>query len=358
MRVMIVCDFFLKYGSEQALALKRIGHDVGILLRSHSHEFGGSVAERDAIVSQLSENGIRLFVVPGRVRSLDAVPALLKIRRDLAGWSPQVVHVHENHDPRLVILTRGYRTVFTVHDPSQHPGYRPLTRTEAWAFNQWYRRADRLVVHGDALADELAEIVGGARATVIPHGASPRLEPLPPPDSPAVLFFGRLEQYKGIEVLVEAMRHVWKVRPEVALTVAGAGPAARLVPQDPRITLRAEYVPENELDDLLSDASLVVLPYTQASQSGVGVLAIAAGVPVVVSDLGALPDLAYNRSFVVQAGNPRALADGIMRHLDDGETVRLAALRHAKANFSWDRVAQLSTELYRDLLTEACEDHR
>ena len=96
----------------------------------------------------------------------------------------------------------------------------------------------------------------------------------------------------------------------------------------------------------------MVWPYTQASQSGVGVLAIAAGVPVVVSDLGALPELAYDPSFVFGAGNPRALAETMLRHLDDGAEVRRAVLRHAQANFSWDRAAQLSTELYRELAAE------
>ena len=95
----------------------------------------------------------------------------------------------------------------------------------------------------------------------------------------------------------------------------------------------------------------MVLPYTQASQSGVGVLAIAAGVPVVVSDLGALPELAYDSSFVVEAGNPGALAETILRHLGHGAEVRRAVLRHAQAHFSWDRAARLSTEVYRELLT-------
>jgi glycosyltransferase involved in cell wall biosynthesis len=186
---------------------------------------------------------------------------------------------------------------------------------------------------------------------VIPHGVSPRSEPLVRPESPSVLLFGRLEQYKGVEVLVEAMRLVWQRRPDVRLVVAGAGEAARLVPDDPRISLIQRYVPENEVDQLLAGASLMVLPYTQASQSGVGVLAIAAGVPVVVSNLGALPELAYEPSFVVEAGKPSALAETILRNLDHGADVRGAVLRHAQAQFSWDRAAQLSTKLYRDLAT-------
>ena len=77
-------------------------------------------------------------------------------------------------------------------------------------FKQWFRRAERFVVHGHALAEELAPMVGRARIVVIPHGVWPRSEPLARPGSPSVLLFGRLEQYKGVEVLVEGMRLVWQ----------------------------------------------------------------------------------------------------------------------------------------------------
>jgi glycosyltransferase involved in cell wall biosynthesis len=353
MRILIVCDFLFKYGSQQARSLANIGHDVALLFRSHALEFGGSMAERNDLLETLRRDGVHLFVIPGRVRSISAVPVMFGIRRELRRWQPQIVHVHENHDPRLLALTSGYRTVFTVHDPVEHLGARAFTRTETWIFNRWFRRAERFVVHGQALAEELAPIVGRAdRIVVIPHGTWPRFEPLHRPESPSVLLFGRLEQYKGVEVLVEAMALVWERRPEVRLVVAGAGGAAHLVPDDRRISLIPRYVSEREVDTLLAETSLVVLPYTQASQSGVGVLAIASGVPVVVSDLGALPELAYDRSFVFEAGNPRALAETIVRHLDDGAEVRRAVLRHAQSRFSWDHAAQLSTELYDQLTTQ------
>ena len=243
------------------------------------------------------------------MRSISAVPALLATRRALRRFAPQVVHVHENHDPRLLALTAGYPMVLTVHDPLGHPGAPALTRSEKWAFRRWFRRADRFVVHGQALVEELAPIVGGAPIAVIPHGTTPRARPLRTPESASVLLFGRLEQYKGVEVLVAAMRLVWERRPDVRLVVAGAGPAARLVPADPRMSLRARYISEDEVGPLLAAASLVALPYTQASQSGVGLLAIAEGVPVVVSDLGALPELAYDPSFVAAPGDPGARRD-------------------------------------------------
>lgn len=352
MRVLIVCDFLFKYGAQQARSLAQIGHEVAMLCRSHALEFGGADAERDELVAGLRREGIKMLVVPGRVRSAAALPRMVEIQRALRAWRPQVVHVHENHDPRLLAMTAGYRTVLTVHDPLGHPGAPELTRWENWAFRHWFRRADRFVVHGQALVDELAPIVGRGRIVVIPHGAWPRAAPLPRPDSQSVLLFGRLERYKGVEVLVGAMRLVWERRPGAKLVVAGSGEAARLVPADERVSLIPRYISEGEVGSLLAEASLVALPYTQASQSGVGLLAISAGVPVVVSDLGALPELAHDPSFVFEAGNQRALADAILRHLDHGPEVRSAVLRHAESRFSWQRAAQLTTELYGELTTQ------
>ena len=350
LRVLVVCDFLFKYGSQQARALKRAGNDVAMLCRSHALEFGGSERERHEVLAALDKDSVELFVLPGRVRSVAAIPALAQIRRRLRRWQPDVVHVHENHDPRLLALTTGFRTVFTVHDPVEHLGARAFTRAEEWIFDQWFARAERLVVHGGTLADELARIVGPERVIVIPHGTWPHPEPFPPPTSPGVLLFGRLERYKGVEVLAEAMPVIWAQRPEVRLIVAGSGPAAAFVPIDPRVRLLDRYIPERDVEPLLAQASLVVLPYTQASQSGVGMLAVAAGVPVIVSDLGALPELALDPSFVAPAGNPAALAAAILRHLDDGVAVRQRLLRHTEARYSWRHVAQMTTELYTEML--------
>ena len=351
MRILIVCDFLFKYGSQQARSLVHAGHDVAILCRSHALEFGGLDDERAEVHDSLRSEGIRMLVVPGRVRSASALPAMVGIRRALRRWRPHVVHVHENHDPRLLALTSGYRTVLTVHDPLGHPGAPGLTRSENWAFRRWFHRADRFIVHGQALVDELRPIVGDRRPiAVIHHGTDARALPLPAPAEPTVLLFGRLEQYKGVEVLVAAMHLVWERRPDARLVVAGEGDAARLVPADPRITLMARYISEAEVDGVLASASLVALPYTQASQSGVGLLAIAAGVPVVVSNLGALPELTYDGSFVSAAGDPRALAAAILRHLDDDGDVRARVLDHARSNFSWEQAARRTTELYRELM--------
>ena len=107
-----------------------------------------------------------------------------------------------------------------------------------------------------------------------------------------------------------------------------------------------------ELEAALAAASIVVLPYTQASQSGVGSLAVARGVPVVVSDVGALPDLALTADHVVPAGSPAALADALVRHVDDGPDVRASVLATIAAPRSWRAVGRQTAELYTSLVTD------
>jgi glycosyltransferase involved in cell wall biosynthesis len=350
MRIIIVCDFLLRYASHQARALSGVGNDVRLLCRSHALDFGGSEAERGELFDGLRKHGVDSLYVPGRVRSLSAVPDMLEIRRSLRRWRPDVVHVHENHDPRLLALTSGLPSVLTVHDPLGHPGAPALTRGEDWTFRRWFHRADWFIVHGRALADELADLYPGRPIAIVPHGISPLPHPLPPPSAPSVLLFGRLEQYKGVEVLVDAMRLVWRQRPDVRLVVAGTGQAARLVPQDERISLLQQYIPEAAVDGLFAAASLVVLPYTQASQSGVGAQALARGIPVVVSDAGVLPDLVIDPSYVVPAGNDQALAEAILAHVDDGPETRQAVLKRARDHFSWEHTAELTTDVYREVL--------
>ena len=98
--------------------------------------------------------------------------------------------------------------------------------------------------------------------------------------------------------------------------------------------------------------SLAVLPYTQASQTGVGSVAVGYGVPIVVSRVGGLPDLALDHSYVVEPGDDAALADAIVRHIDDGSDVRCRVLSDVAAPRSWDSIAVQSISVYKEVLTQ------
>lgn len=349
MRVLVVCDWFLKYAASQSAALRRTGMDVFLLCRDHAFEFGGSSEERQDLFRSVAD-GVALGVLPGRITSPSAVKDVARLRGVIRSWRPDVVHAHDNTDPRLLAIVGGLTRVTTVHDPVPHPGQPPLPKVEALVRRRWIRGSAALVVHGTANAEALPAWACPKRVAVIPHGAAVRDRPLPVPDRPSVLLFGRLEPYKGVEVLLGAMEKVWAERGDVKLIVAGRGPEAALVPVHPLIELRHDYVPEGELDTLFGEATIAVLPYIEASHTGVGTTALGRGVPTIVSEVGALSDIALNSSFLVPPRDEAALARAILRHLDHDDVLRRSVLAFARERLSWDACARQSIELYKSLL--------
>jgi glycosyltransferase involved in cell wall biosynthesis len=105
-----------------------------------------------------------------------------------------------------------------------------------------------------------------------------------------VLWFGRLRAYKGLDLLAEALRLVGP-RPDMEVRVVGQGPESTALAELralPGVRVENRWVPEGEVGTILSWADVVVLPYREASQSGIAPTAIAAGRRVVATRVGGL----------------------------------------------------------------------
>ncbi len=350
MKVLLVTDWYLKLVVEgQATALAQLGHEVVLLCRGHADEFGGLTQERSVVLDRLRESGVRIFEIPGRRYGPESFPAVVTARRELREWGPDIVSAHQNSDPRLLYIARGAPIVYTVHDPEPHPGERTLHLRERLAASLWLRAAACIVIHGEELRGQLSNRERRREVRVIPHGIDVAAEPLPAPVEPNVLLFGRLEHYKGVGVLLEAMQRVWETHPDARLTIAGRGPAAGEVPTDIKIALVNRYIGEAELRALISDATVVALPYIQASQSGVGLLSISQGVPIVVTNVGALPELVPKPEFVVPPNDPQALSIALLDVLRADQEIRDQFLRHA-SRFSWTDVAARYVAVYSEFV--------
>jgi glycosyltransferase involved in cell wall biosynthesis len=194
--------------------------------------------------------------------------------------------------------------------------------------------------------------MGGTSAPieVVPHGVA-RPTPAPLPGGDSLLFFGRMSHYKGLDVLLEAMPRVWERRPGARLTVAGEGevPEHPLL-SDPRVLTRFEHVPEEAVPALFAAATCLVLPYRQASQSGVGSLAREHGRAVIATRVGGLPELVMPEwGRLVAPEDSEALAAAILELL---ETPGLAAAMGRAAADSlegsdWRGVAERTVAAYR-----------
>jgi glycosyltransferase involved in cell wall biosynthesis len=353
-RVALACDWFLKYAAAQAAALPDAGAEVMLICREHPFEFGDSEQERSRTLDSARSAGVRVLELPGRLWDPAALSELIRIRREISRFAPEVVHVHDGVDPRaLALLPVRAPTVLTIHDPAPHPG-QPRSRVppKRWLLEGsrqiWRARAGVLVVHSERLRNEL-KLRRRQRCAVVPHGTYVRSEPLAPPALATVGFFGRVEPYKGLDVLARAMPRVWEVRPDVHLKVAGSGPST-LPLSDPRVQVQQGYLPETEVETFFRGTSLAVLPYTEASQTGAGSVAVGYGVPIVASRLGGLPDLVLDETYLVEAGDPAGLAAAIIRHVDDGPEVRTRVLANVANAKSWAAAATLSLAVYEQLL--------
>jgi D-inositol-3-phosphate glycosyltransferase len=253
----------------------------------------------------------------------------------------------------------GVEVVFVCHNVLPHessPVDRALARLA-------FRGASRFVVQAQAERDRLEQLVPGASVAVCPHPAydvlaegGHREHPaeartvLGLSSSRALLFFGLIRPYKGLDVLIDAMALLPKRLRDVELLVAGEcygdeeiyrGQVARLGLGD-RVRLELRYVANEEIPTLMCAADAVVLPYRHATQSGVAQVAFAAGRPVITTAVGGLPDVVHDgeNGLLVPPADPQALAAAIARFYDEGLAAALAAgARASAATNGWAALA-------------------
>lgn len=149
-----------------------------------------------------------------------------------------------------------------------------------------------------------------------------------------ILAFGKWGTYKRLEILLEVFDHVAKQVPEARLVIAGENhpstpgyveSIAERVKHDPRITVRG-YVPEEEVPDLFSTASVLVMPYSSATgSSGVAHQACQFGVPILCADIAEFRDMATEENIAMrfyERGNHDSLTHSLVSLLQDRETQR------------------------------------
>jgi glycosyltransferase involved in cell wall biosynthesis len=179
-----------------------------------------------------------------------------------------------------------------------------------------------------------------------------------------VLFFGRITPYKGLEILYRALPQIANHVPHLRVLVAGRPsanypiPPSPVVPPSVELVTHFETVDATTLRSLFQEATVVVLPYVEASQSGVVQTAYAFAKPVVASAVGGLAEVVHDgvTGRLVPPGAPDLLAEAVTELLldNDKRSAMSRAIRDREdTEFGWELIAQQLRPVYEATVAAA-----
>ena len=262
-----------------------------------------------------------------------------------------------------VIKRAGIEIVYICHNVFPHERFpldKKLTRMAL-------KRADRYILHAQGEVKDLLSIKPDAdyKVQVHPTYSAFNFDNLDrhrareklgiPDDEDMMLFFGFVREYKGLKHLLNAVHILkekqYKDRHVPVLYVVGDFDGNReeyltlidelKIAED--IKLIDGYVPDKEVEKYFSSADLVVLPYESATQSGIVQIAYGFRKPVIVTDVGGLPEVVEDdvTGMIVPPFDDDALADAICKYFDEGRKDRyIKGISEREYRFSWDRMTE------------------
>jgi D-inositol-3-phosphate glycosyltransferase len=303
---------------------------------------------------------------------------------------PRIFHILWNNkfelfDRTLLMLyyrLLGKRVVLTVHNVNAGRRDSRDSRINRLTLRIQYRLTDHLFVHTEKMRQELMQEFGveSARITVIPFGinnavpntslgpaeAKKRLGLLE--SEKAILFFGNITPYKGIEYLVAAFKLLSSRDPRYRLIIVGKPDNCetywKMIRTETQecvesgtVRLRADFVPDSETELFFKAADVLVLPYRHVYQSGVLFLGYSFGLPVIAADVGSLKDeiVEGKTGLLVRPEDPVDLARAIKKYFAsdlyaDLNNRRQEIQDYSNERHSWEVVGQMTTSVYASLL--------
>ncbi len=281
-------------------------------------------------------------------------------------WMPFFAPAFGSIARRVKKRVRGCKVVLICDNVIPHE-HRPL---DAGLTRYMLNAADAFVVMSKSVLEDLRRFRPGAPARLIPHPLYTHFgEPIErriarsrlgwKAEERVLLFFGYIRRYKGLDVLLRAMPAI-KARTGARLVVLGEFYEDR-VPYDTivadaglsggDVTMTGEYVPSESVGVTFSASDLVVLPYRDATQSGIVQVAFQLERPVLCTRVGGLEEMVTDGAtgLIIPPEDEGALADAVERYFANNMEAKLVAeIRRVKAGMGWDSLARGIVALARE----------
>ena len=263
----------------------------------------------------------------------------------------------------IYVLPTRVPVVTTIHDVEQHLGEQNLLIS--LLYDKVVKRSQKIITLSKKFIKDI-QIKYSFKTQdifVIPHANFTHY--LPENYKPdfndlnyRILFFGRIHPYKGLKVLLKAMPAIIKEYPAIQLRIAGNGKIQdaekKLIDElSANIDLHIKWISDDEIYKFIRDTDLIVLPYVEASQSGVIPLAYSFGKTVIASNVGGLSEQIYeNTGILVSPNNSNELANTIIKlYNSPNEIIKMnkQAYKVAHEILTWEQSARILLENTKEL---------
>jgi len=276
----------------------------------------------------------------------------------------------------------GKKLVYTAHNVYKEERDGTGSRLRFAALRHCYRSVDAVVVHTSAMQQEICSRFGvhARNVHVIAHGINARVSVQGmaqaaaraaldlPREAKVVLFFGFIDRYKGVDLLVNAFAELTEKDASYRLIIAGQpkrGEASVRSVRDElrrlglmhRVRLDARFIENEEVETYFAAADCLALPYTKIYQSGVIFLSYRFGLPIVATDTGSFrQDIVDARAGIVASERtPTGFADAILELFAgdlyrEAESTRMRIRAMAEERYSWTAIGAKTRALYDALV--------
>lgn len=355
MRIAIICTVrdggMVHFAQSCYLALAELGHEALIILPE------GAAADTVALGRSGAVRSYHLAAGLGKGRS-----AARAIDAELAEFSPDSVWLTDETVTSAAVRSMRANTVVFVHDVKPHLAKMRLKTRLRFAYLLGTRgralgQASRVVVMSNSAAADLASRYGrsvAGKVSVLRLGATaPDCDAAVPPEAVGrvadgfFLFFGAIEKYKNVEGLVRAFTALLCDRPEARLVIAGRGAVEdealnAISSHRGSILFLNRYIADGELVYLMRHARATVLPYLEATQSGVLPISYSFGKPVITSSAPGLSEFVVDGETGFVADGDDELERAMAELLDDALASRMGANGRAYAASELDFKANVA----------------
>jgi glycosyltransferase involved in cell wall biosynthesis len=273
-----------------------------------------------------------------------------------------------------ILKIRGKKIILSIHNVTPHTEDFPTVFLDKILNKIIYPFADHFIIHNKRNKKKFIELykINDSKISIIPHGSIMPYQKIKnitkknamkylkiSSNKKIILFFGYIWGYKGLDVLLKSLIDIKENMDNVVLLLAGQPlrdwkkyeAIIRENQLEDFIIKHLRYIPDSEIEYYFSSADIVVLPYHEHpfdTHGGVAALALSFNKPMIVTDVGGLPEYVKDNRIISKPDNAKELAQKIINTLNDKTFLKklLKDSKELSKELSWDKIADLTIEVY------------